>query len=100
MAKTSQVARNQKRMRKVAHFAARRKELKTLIKKSTNPEEIAEACAALSALPRDASPTRVRGRCELTGRARGYISYFGLCRNEFRRLAHFGQLPGVKKSSW
>jgi len=87
-------------MRKVAHFAERRAELKKTIKKSSNPEEIAEACAALSALPRDASPTRVRGRCQLTGRSRGYVSFFGLCRNELRRLAHAGQLPGVKKSSW
>ncbi len=100
MAKTSQVARNKKRMRKVAHFSERRLELKKIIKKSNDPEEVAEACAALSALPRDASPTRVRGRCELTGRSKGYISFFGLCRNEFRRLAHAGQIPGVKKSSW
>jgi len=101
MAKTSQVARNQKRQRAVAKHAARRKELKATIRNPhSTQEEVAEACSSLSALPRDASPTRVVSRCELTGRARAVYRKFGLCRNEFRRLALSGQLPGVRKASW
>lgn len=55
---------------------------------------------ALSMLPRDSSPSRRRNRCQLTGRPRGYLRKFGLCRNKFRELALSGELPGVTKSSW
>ncbi|MDV7390346.1 30S ribosomal protein S14, partial [Arthrospira platensis SPKY1] len=59
-----------------------------------------EAFRKLQKLARNASPVRYRKRCELTGRGRGNLSFFGLCRNEFRRLAHEGQITGVTKSSW
>jgi small subunit ribosomal protein S14 len=56
--------------------------------------------ADLQLMPKDASKVRYRKRCQLTGRARGNLSYFGLCRNEFRRLAHMGHITGVRKASW
>jgi len=59
-----------------------------------------EAFVKLQKLPRDSSKTRFRNRCLLTGRGRGNLTFFGLCRNEFRRLAHRGELVGVTKSSW
>ena len=56
--------------------------------------------AALSRLPRDASPTRIHNRCSLTGRPHGYLRKFGVSRIVFRELAHKGQIPGVRKASW
>lgn len=56
--------------------------------------------AALSRLPRDASPVRIKNRCALTGRSRGYLRKFNICRNQLRELAHKGMIPGLKKSSW
>jgi len=55
---------------------------------------------ALQAIPRNASPVRLRNRCKLTGRPRGYMRVFGVCRNQFRQLASDGKIPGVTKSSW
>jgi small subunit ribosomal protein S14 len=54
----------------------------------------------LQAIPRNASPVRLRNRCKLTGRPRGYMRIFGVCRNQFRQLASDGKIPGVTKSSW
>ena len=101
MAKTSQVARQQKRRRTVEKHAEKRKALKAVVNspRSTDEEKL-DAFLALQELPRDASPTRVRNRCRLTGRSRAFIRDFELCRNEFRRLASEGQIPGVTKSSW
>lgn len=89
MAKKSWMARNRKRRRTVAKYAEKRKRLKA----EGKWEE-------LQKLPRDASPVRVRNRCPLTGRARGYIRTFGLSRLAFRRMALEGKIPGVRKSSW
>ena len=89
MAKLSIVVRNEKRKKQVAKYAAKRKELKK-----------AGDYAALDKLPKNASPIRVRNRCELTGRPRGYIRQFGLCRIQFRDMAHEGKIPGIKKASW
>ncbi len=89
MSKLSLKVRNEKRRRTVEKYAARRAELK---KKGDY--------AALDRLPRNASPVRLRNRCRMTGRPRGYIRQFGICRNKFRELAHKGLLPGVKKASW
>lgn len=101
MAKTSQVARNEKRKKMAAHYAEKRKALKAIIKSpSSSPEEVMEAMHQLQAIPRNASPTRVSSRCRLTGRSRSVIKDFGLCRNEFRRLANIGMIVGVRKSSW
>ena len=89
MAKLSVVVRNEKRKKQVVKYAAKRKELKK-----------AGDYAALDKLPKNASPIRVRNRCELTGRPRGYIRQFGLCRIQFRDMALDGKIPGIKKASW
>lgn len=101
MAKTSTIARNLKRDIISTKHKERRAELKKIIKdQNVSPEEQYEAFIKLQKLPRDGARVRFRKRCLLTGRGRGNLSYFGLCRNEFRRLAHTGQLTGVTKSSW
>ncbi|MFN0276899.1 MAG: 30S ribosomal protein S14 [Chitinophagales bacterium] len=89
MAKKSIIARNAKRERLVAMYAERREQLK----KEGNWEE-------LDKLPRNSSKVRVRNRCKLTGRPRGYIRDFGVCRNQFRDLALYGKIPGMTKASW
>jgi small subunit ribosomal protein S14 len=101
MAKTSKVVRNGQRKALVAKYAAKRSALKAVIRnpKST-PDEVAQAYEKLRALPRDSSATRIRNRCEMTGRPRAFLRQFGLSRNKFRELALFGALPGVKKASW
>lgn len=101
MAKKSSVEKNNRRKRTVARYAAQRKALKETIRspKSTDAERAA-ATTALQKLPRDASPIRVRNRCEMTGRARGYVREFGLSRIALRELALEGKIPGVRKASW
>lgn len=89
MAKKSIIARQTKRVRLVAKFAARRKALKE-----------AGDYVGLALLPKNSSPVRLRNRCMLTGRPRGYIRRFGLCRVKFRDLALAGKIPGVRKTSW
>ncbi|MBY0028637.1 30S ribosomal protein S14 [Priestia aryabhattai] len=89
MAKKSKIAKEKKRQALVKKYAELRKQLKD----QGNYDE-------LQKLPRDSSPTRLHNRCEVTGRPRGYLRKFKLSRIAFRELAHKGQLPGVKKSSW
>lgn len=89
MAKESIKARQRKREHMVAQYAEKREKLKS----EGNYD-------ALQKLPRNASPVRLRNRCKLTGRPRGYIRVFGICRNQFRQLASEGKIPGVTKSSW
>ena len=89
MAKESIKARNRKRVKLAAQYAKRREELKA------KGDYI-----GLSKLPRNSSPVRQRNRCKLTGRSRGYIRQFGICRHQFRELALMGKIPGVTKSSW
>ena len=89
MAKKSWIARERKRKRLVAQYADKRKALKA-----------AGDWEALQKLPRDSSAVRIRNRCRLTGRARGYMRHFGLSRIAFRDLARGGIIPGVRKSSW
>jgi small subunit ribosomal protein S14 len=101
MARTSKIARNEHRKRVVEKYRAQRLELKSIIKDSRIPEDQRdEAYRALRKLPRDASPIRVRNRCVVTGRPRGYYRKFGLSRIALRDLALRGDLPGVTKSSW
>lgn len=101
MAKTSKINRNEHRKQMVAKYASRRKELKDIIRSvSSSDAERFEAVKKLAKLPRDASPTRVRNRCALTGRPRGYYRKFGLSRIALRENALAGLLPGVTKSSW
>ncbi|MEK5208606.1 MULTISPECIES: 30S ribosomal protein S14 [Psychrobacillus] len=89
MAKKSKVAKDKKQQKMVALYAELRKELKDK-----------GDYRALSKLPRDSSPSRLKNRCELTGRPRGYMRKFNMSRIAFRELAHKGQIPGVKKASW
>ena len=95
MAKKAMVERNLKREKTVDKYAAKRAELKARAKKGDR-----EAVLELSKLPRNASPTRVRNRCQINGRPRGYMREFGISRVKFRQLAGAGLIPGVKKSSW
>ncbi|WP_332690559.1 30S ribosomal protein S14 [Halalkalibacter lacteus] len=89
MAKKSKVAKELKRQELVARYAERRRELKE------KGDYI-----GLSKLPRDSAPSRLTRRCEMTGRPRAVLRKFRLSRIAFRELAHKGQIPGVKKSSW
>jgi small subunit ribosomal protein S14 len=89
MARESWKTREAKRIKTVAKYAEKRAELK-----AKNDYE------GLALLPRDASPTRVKRRCSITGRAGGFIRKFGVSRQTFRELAHRGQIPGVRKASW
>ncbi|MGA5166419.1 MULTISPECIES: 30S ribosomal protein S14 [Streptomyces] len=101
MAKKSKIARNERRKRVVERYAARRAELKEIIRRPGTPEaERLAARAELSRQPRDASPTRVRNRDSVDGRPRGHLRRFGLSRVNLRQQAHAGFLPGVTKSSW
>jgi len=101
MAKTSKIARNEQRKVIVARYADQRAELKRRsINPHLSPAERAEAMAALHALPRDASPVRVRNRDVVDGRPRGHHRAFGLSRVRLRQFALRGELPGVTKSSW
>jgi len=101
MAKTSAKYREIKRQRLVAQHAERRAELVKVLK---NPEaslgDKAEAYKAIGRMPRDASKVRLHNRCSITGRPRAYLRRFGISRLVLRRLAHAGELPGVRKSSW
>ena len=101
MAKTSMKAREVKRTKTVAKYSVKRAALKAVIKSVTaTDEEKWDAQAALQKLPRDASPTRQRNRCQLTGRPHGVYRKFGLCRNQLRESAMRGDVPGLVKASW
>ena len=101
MAKLALTLRQQKRVKTVAKYKARRAQLLEVIYDSRATEETKEtARAKLQKLPRDASPVRLRNRCALTGRPRGVYSKFGLGRNKLRDLAMRGEVPGVIKASW
>ncbi len=100
MAKKSMIAREAKRAKLIAKYADKRAELKEQFKKATDPLEKFEIQRKLQQLPLNSSPVRLRNRCWVTGRPRGYYRDFGLSRNVLREWAHQGLLPGVVKSSW
>ena len=101
MAKKSMIARETKRARTVNKFAAKRGELKAVIKNPNSSfEQVEEATAKLQKLPRDASPARKHNRCRVTGRPHGFYRKFGLCRNKLREAAMRGDVPGLVKASW
>ena len=101
MAKNSMVAREVKRARTAAKYAAKRAELKAVIKNPNSTfEQIEEAVLKLQKMPRDASPSRQRNRCRVTGRPHGYFRKFGLARNKLREAAMRGDVPGLVKASW
>jgi small subunit ribosomal protein S14 len=89
MAKTSQLARNRKKIALVEKYAEKRAALKA-----------AGDYDGLQMLPRNSAPSRVKNRCAISGRSRGYLRAFGLSRIMFRQLAREGKVPGVKKASW
>ncbi|MBV8743379.1 MAG: 30S ribosomal protein S14 [Sinobacteraceae bacterium] len=101
MAKTSMVEREKRRAKIVKRYATRRAQLKELIRSpKTSPEERAAAQARLQAMPRDASASRQRNRCAITGRSRGVYRKFGLSRVKIREVASRGEIPGLTKASW
>ncbi len=101
MAKTSKIAKNNRRAVIVARYADRRSELVKIIKDpEASYEDKREAYAAIAKMPRDASASRHRNRCNVTGRPRGYFRKFGLSRIAVREMAHRGELPGIRKGSW
>lgn len=101
MAKASMVNRELKRQKLVKKYQAKRLELKAkIVDMSLSEEERNEAKIALNKMPRDSSPSRLRNRCNLTGRPHGYYRKFGLGRNKLRESAMRGDVPGLVKASW
>jgi len=101
MAKLALVLRQAKRVKTVAKFKVKRQALLDVIHNAKAVDEDRDAARAkLQKLPRNASPTRLRNRCALTGRPRGVYRKFGLGRNKLRDLALKGEVPGVIKASW
>jgi small subunit ribosomal protein S14 len=101
MAKKSMIAREVKRKRVAEKYAAKRLQLKAVIAdRGAEPEQIDAALEALQKLPRDASPTRQRRRCRVSGRPHGVYRKFGLGRNKLREAVMRGDVPGVVKASW
>ena len=101
MAKLSMIAREKKRTKTAQKFAAKRAELKKIINdRSASYEQVEAALVSLQKQPRDASPSRQRNRCRITGRPHGYYRKFGLARNKLREAAMRGDIPGLVKASW
>ena len=100
MAKKSMIEREKKRKKLVEKYAEKRRELKEQFIKAEDLEQKIELHRQIQRLPRNSAPSRVRNRCWLTGRPRGFYRDFGLSRNVIREMAHEGLLPGVVKSSW
>ncbi len=101
MAKTSMIMREKRRAGIVKKYAAKRAQLKELIRSPrTSPEARATAQARLQSQPRDASRSRQRNRCAITGRSRGVYRKFGLSRVKIREVANRGEIPGLAKASW
>ena len=101
MAKTSAIHRNLHRRDKVRRFANRRAKLKAMVMdKTVAPEERFQASLKLAALPRNSAKTRVRNRCAISGRPRGYYRKFNMSRIALREFASKGLIPGVTKASW
>jgi small subunit ribosomal protein S14 len=101
MAKTSSIEKNKRRQKLSKRFSAKRAALKALTKNQSIPiEQRFAAQLKLAELPRNSSPGRVRNRCEVTGRPRGYYRKMRMSRIALRELGNFGQIPGLVKSSW
>lgn len=101
MAKTNMVERDKRRVLIAKKYAVLRAQLKETIRTpKSSPEEKQTAQAKLQSLPRDASPTRQRNRCQITGRARGVYRKFGLARTKIREVQARGEIPGLAKASW
>lgn len=101
MAKKSKLAKQEQRAKAVRRYAAKRADLKRIIRdpRSSDEQKLA-AQQSLQSLPRDASPVRLRNRCAISGRPHGYYRKFGLARNKLREATMLGEVPGVSKASW
>jgi small subunit ribosomal protein S14 len=101
MAKTNMVEREKRRVRVAKRYAAKRAQLKEIIRSpKSSPEQRLAAQVALQTQPRDASVSRQRRRCAITGRSRGVYRKFGLARSKIREVAMRGEIPGLGKASW
>jgi len=101
MAKKSMIAREDKRKKLVSKFEVKRRALKEIIRSPASTyEDKDKAQLQLQKLPRDSGVTRIRNRCNLTGRPHGYYRKFGLSRNKLREATMRGDVPGVVKASW
>jgi len=101
MAKTNMVEREKRRAKIAKKYAAKRAQLKELIRSPrTSADDRAAAQVKMQSLPRDASPSRQRKRCAITGRSRGVYRKFGLSRVKIREVANRGEIPGLAKASW
>ena len=101
MAKKSTMEKNERRKQMVARQSAKRKALADTVRSTkASDEEKRTAQVALQKLPRNGAKVRIRNRCQMTGRSRGYVSHFGLSRIAFREMALQGLIPGVRKASW
>lgn len=101
MAKTNMVEREKRRLKIAEKYATKRAELKELIRSpKSSPEVKADAQVRLQKQPRDASASRQRKRCAITGRSRGVYRKFGLARVKVREVANRGEIPGLSKASW
>ncbi|MBN1237768.1 MAG: 30S ribosomal protein S14 [Gammaproteobacteria bacterium] len=101
MAKKSMIARNEKRQATVERYAAKREHYRKIIRDPrASDEQKLDAQMRLQALPRDASPVRLRNRCAISGRPHGYYRKFGLARNKLREATMRGEIPGLSKASW
>ena len=101
MAKTSSVEKNNRRRKLVAQYSAKRARLKAMSKDTSKTlTDRMQASVKLAEMPRNSSKTRIRNRCEITGRARGYYRKLRMCRNQLRELASQGMIPGMVKASW
>ncbi|WP_428101529.1 30S ribosomal protein S14 [Candidatus Rariloculus sp.] len=101
MAKKSMIARQSKRLRTVQRYAAKREKLRKIARdpRSSDEQKLA-AQLGLQALPRNASPVRLRSRCAISGRPHGFYRKFGLARNKLREATMRGEIPGLSKASW
>lgn len=101
MAKSGKINMNDRRRKLTAQYAEKRKRLRETVKNKSLPvEERFAASLKLASLPRNSAPSRVRNRCEMTGRPRGFYRKLRICRNQLRELASQGLIPGMTKSSW
>ena len=100
MAKKNMIEREKKRQCLVIKYDKKRRDIKNSIKCSTSFEETLSSYSLFQALPRNSFPSRLRNRCWMTGRSRGYYRSFGISRHVLREMAHNCLLPGVTKSSW
>ena len=100
MAKLALINKQKRREKMVAKYAEKHDALKAKMSVNATPTERMDAMKKMAKMPRNANKTRLHNRCAITGRSRGFMRMFGLCRQQTRTLASEGKLPGVRKSSW